>query len=187
MKSEPIRSKKKIEMMYNGLMKNSYRDYLLFRLGLNTALRISDLLKLRVKHFIHQDGTFKDYLMLNEKKTGKEKKIKLPKLVLDEVAKYVLNYELDSEDYIFFSFRSPERPLDNSNAWRRLKSVANDCGVENFGTHSMRKTRCRLIYDETKNIALVMDMLNHKSPAYTMRYIGISQDEQDKVSEEFIY
>ncbi len=49
---EPIRDRKKIAQIKNQLRgQRRYRDLLLFVVGINTALRISDLLELRVESF----------------------------------------------------------------------------------------------------------------------------------------
>jgi integrase len=50
---EPIRDRKKIAQIKNQLRgQRRYRDLLLFVVGINTALRISDLLELQVEHFL---------------------------------------------------------------------------------------------------------------------------------------
>ena len=50
---EPMRDRKKIAQIKNQLREQRrYRDLLLFVLGINTALRISDLLELQVEHFL---------------------------------------------------------------------------------------------------------------------------------------
>jgi len=48
-KVEPIRDKAKIAELKKILREQSYRNYILFVLGINTGLRISDMLKLRLK------------------------------------------------------------------------------------------------------------------------------------------
>ena len=161
MSVEPIRSIKKIRKMISHMeLKYSKRDALLFRMGINTILRVGDILSLRYCDVFDENGDFRQYLILNEQKTKKEKKVSL-------------NTKL--------SFRTPEVPLDRIQAWRILKKAASECGIQNFGTHSMRKTLAYQIYKETKNLALVMHMLNHQSSKQTMRYIGINQDEMDNV------
>lgn len=50
---EPIRDRKKIAQIKNQLRgQHRYRDLLLIVVGINTALRISDLLELQVGHFL---------------------------------------------------------------------------------------------------------------------------------------
>ena len=47
---EPIRDKRKIELVKVILKKNGFRDYMLFLMGINSGLRISDILKLKVSY-----------------------------------------------------------------------------------------------------------------------------------------
>ena len=50
---EPIRDRKKIAQIKNILRgQDRFRDLLLFVVGINTALRISDLLQLQMGHFL---------------------------------------------------------------------------------------------------------------------------------------
>ena len=67
-------------------------------------------------------------------------------------------------------------------AYRVLKSAAEECGIENFGTHSLRKTWGYWTYKISRyNIGLIMDTLNHSSPNITLRYIGVNQDLKDEL------
>ena len=70
---EPIRSPAKILAIKKNLkMENSPRNYLLFTIGVNSALRSSDLLGLKVSDVIDGKGDIKDYLYVRvKKKPGK--------------------------------------------------------------------------------------------------------------------
>jgi integrase len=182
---EPIKSKALINKMIKCLEKKNHRDALLFRMGLNTILRISDIITLKYSQLFDSKGRIKTYLKLYEQKTNKSKKIKLNKLIQDEVTKYVKLKNLSNDDYIFYSFKNKDKHIDRTNAWRVLKRAANKVGVQNFGTHSMRKTLAYYIYKSTKNISLVMKMLNHQNPSVTLRYIGVDQDMIDNAYEEY--
>lgn len=61
---EPIRDKRKIELVKVFLKKNDFRDYMLFLMGINSGLRISDILKLKVS-----DVRGKQYIEVKEQKT----------------------------------------------------------------------------------------------------------------------
>ena len=54
-------------------------------------------------------------------------------------------------------------------------------GIQNFGTHSLRKTFGYHYYKNTKDIATLMQVFNHGSQNITLRYIGIEQEDLDKV------
>jgi integrase len=68
---QPIRDRKKIETMKKILKSQNLRDYCLFVLGINSGLRVSDLLKLSVADVIDEKSRIKDRINLREKKTGK--------------------------------------------------------------------------------------------------------------------
>jgi integrase len=46
---EPIKDIEKIEEIKDVLLEKSYRNYMIFLVGINTGLRIGDLLKLKVE------------------------------------------------------------------------------------------------------------------------------------------
>lgn len=62
---EPIRDKRKIELLKVILKENGFRDYMLFLMEINSGLRISDILKLKVS-----DVRGKRYIEVKEQKTG---------------------------------------------------------------------------------------------------------------------
>ena len=182
---EPIKSKTLINKMIKTLEKRNDRDALLFRMGLNTILRISDIITLKYSQLFDSKGRIRTYLKLYEQKTNKSKKIKLNKVIQDEIYKYAKIKKLSNDDYLFYSFKNKDNHIDRTNAWRVLKRAANKVGVENFGTHSMRKTLAYYVYKSTNNISLVMKMLNHQNPAVTLRYIGVDQDMIDSAYDEY--
>ena len=70
---EPIRDKRDIQKMKRILKRKSLRDYALFTLGINSALRISDLLALTVGDVADENGKIRDRIVIRERKTGKRK------------------------------------------------------------------------------------------------------------------
>ena len=66
---EPIRDRKKISQIKNLLRgQRRYRDLFLFVVGINTALRISDLLELRISHFLDNNVQVKGLFWIKEQK-----------------------------------------------------------------------------------------------------------------------
>lgn len=177
---EPIRDKTKIKQMYQFLKGKDPKYGLLFKFGLNTGLRISDILPLRVKNILNDSGEFRDYLVLKEMKTGKEKKIKLNTTLRKNIKEYIKQQGLSSESYLFPSTKGDY--IGRIQAYRVLKEASNVIGVENFGTHSLRKTWGYWTYKISRyNIGLIMDTFNHSSQNITLRYIGVSQDQKDEL------
>lgn len=87
---EPIRSKKQIDSMKRYLKSGNIRDYLLFVLGINSGLRISDLLSLQV-----QDVKGKERISLREQKTGKAKDFPLSDTCQKAIKEYLQVRNLD--------------------------------------------------------------------------------------------
>lgn len=176
---EPIRDKAQIDQMYNCLYEKGEKYALLFKFGLNTGLRISDIIPVTVND-IYYKGNFRKYFVLKEKKTGKEKKIKINHTLQEAIEAFVKNNQLTNESYLFPSRKG--KHIGRVQAYRILKNCANTIGLENFGTHSLRKTWGYWTYRASKyNIGLIMDTFNHSSPKITLRYIGINQDEKDEL------
>ena len=177
---EPIRDKKKIEAMKAYLKGKNLRNYLLFVLGLNTGLRISDLLELKYSDIFTENNNFREHLTIKEEKTEKTKKIKLNNAARKSLKEYMSVYYLTGNDYLFKSKKGGR--ITRVQAYRILTEAAKTVGIEDFGTHSLRKTWGYWTYSASRyNIGLIMDMFNHSSPAITLRYVGINQDQKDEL------
>ncbi|MCG8501079.1 MAG: tyrosine-type recombinase/integrase, partial [Firmicutes bacterium] len=113
-------------------------------------------------------------------KTGKEKKIKLNNALRKTIESYVKHQRLSLSCYLFNSQKG--RHIGRIQAYRILKEAANIIGIENFGTHSLRKTWGYWTYKiSCYNIGLIMDTFNHSSQSITLRYIGVNQDQKDEL------
>ena len=177
---EPIRDKAKIKQMYQLLKGRDEKYALLFKFGLNTGLRISDIISLKVKDVMSPTMQFQDYLILKEKKTGKEKKIKINDTLKKLIIEYLKNTGLSYESYLFPSKKGG--CIGRIQAYRVLKECAELLGIQNFGTHSLRKTWGYWTYKiSLYNIGLIMDTFNHSSQSITLRYIGVNQDQKDEL------
>jgi len=177
---EPIRDKAQIKQMFHYLSQKDPKYDLIFKFGLNTGLRISDILPLKVKDILTNNGEFRNYLVLKETKTKKEKKIKLNETLRKRLILYIKEKNLSLGDYLFPSKKGGH--IGRIQAYRVLKEAADMVGIENFGTHSLRKTWGYWTYKMSRyNIGLIMDTFNHSSQSITLRYIGVNQDQKDEL------
>ncbi|MEY8355371.1 tyrosine-type recombinase/integrase [Lachnospiraceae bacterium 54-53] len=177
---EPIRDKSKIGQMYHYLSGQNPKYAMIFKFGINTGLRISDIIPIRICDIYSGKFEFKEYFTLIEKKTGKQKKIKLNRTLRDALSAYIDDRSFTINDYLFPSQKGGY--VGRVQTYRVLKDSANCLCIENFGTHSLRKTWGYWTYQMSHyNIGLIMDTFNHSSPNVTLRYIGINQDQKDEL------
>ena len=173
---QPIRSKEDIERMKNALAKTGTRNRLLFCLGINTGLRVSDILGLRVA-----DVRNNDFVWIKEQKTGKQRKVRIS-AVRDDINAYIQG--MKDDEYLFAS-RKGDGHITRVQAYRILNAAAAECGLDEIGTHTMRKTFGYWHYKQYRDVALLQKLFNHSSPSITLRYIGIEQDEIDAGTADF--
>jgi integrase len=171
----PICDIKQINDMKEYLLEHNERDYLMFVLGINSGLRISDILRLTVETVATGRVT------IREKKTQKAKQF-----VLSDTCKEAINHWLKASGItrgtLFPSRKDSNEPITEKQAWRIIKNAADWCGIkENIGTHSLRKTFSYFAIKKGVSIITLMELLNHSSPAITMKYAGITQDDIDEV------
>lgn len=172
---QPIRDKELIKDVAEYLKNRNERDYVLFAMGIYTGLRISDLLKIRVR-----DVQGVEHLVVTERKTGKSKRVKLSPTVREIINDYLANREPERYEFLFKSRNRKNRPISRERAYAILREAAEAFDMKSIGCHSMRKTFGYHVYKNTKNVALLQDMFNHSAPEITLRYIGVNQDTHDK-------
>lgn len=176
----PIRDKKQIEMMKLYLKEKSIRDYLMFMVGISSALRISDILKLKVSS-VWDGKKPTTYISLYEKKTGKYKKFPISENFQKAIKEYIKEYNPSQEDFLFFS-RKGDKPITRQQASLILSTAGDYIGIkEPINTHSMRKTWGYWAYKSGVSLAHIMEALNHSSIANTKKYLGITQEEMDDI------
>jgi len=185
---EPIRDRKKIAQIKNLLRgQKRYRDLLLFVVGINTALRISDLLQLKINHFLDEQGKIRRRFWIKERKRGKRQEVVINTSIREAIDEFLVAFPDigdDKDSFVFFSSKANDysNPIKRGQAWKCINSICRDVGLSgNFGTHSLRKTWGYHARLSGVDLALIMHKLNHESIAYTKRYLGITDDELEAV------
>lgn len=187
---EPIRESEILSNMCLYLKQDNDRNYIMFLIGIYTGIRISDILKLRVKDVIDLSSKkdkrkVKKQIVLREQKTSKQKIIKINPILREPLEAYVQDKEL--YEYLIKSRQGFNKPISRKRAYEILKDLGEMFNIYNLGCHSMRKTFGYHYYKQTKDIALLQKIFNHSSPAITLAYIGIDQDRMDKAYSTFRY
>ena len=180
----PIRDKKKIDTIKKILLSKNVRDYCLFTLGINSGLRISDLLNLQIKDVIDQNGKIRDRIILREKKTNKTKDFPISDVARKAITEYlkIRKFEFDEPFFLSKKQNNGKAPLQRDQAYKIINNAAREIGItEKIGTHTLRKTFGYHAYKSGVSIEVIQKLFNHSTPSITLRYIGITQDDLDGV------
>lgn len=177
---QPIRDLKQIDTIKKLLRQQNLRDYCLFVLGINSGLRISDLLKLRISD-VSEKGKPKDRIRLRESKTNKSKDFPISDNAKSAIKEYLQTRTIIENEPLFIS-RKNKGFLLRQQAYRILNDVARLVGIKDkIGTHTLRKTFGYHAYNNGYDVAIIQKLFNHSSPSITLRYIGITQEQMDDV------
>lgn len=175
---EPIRNKNDIKAVEKILAKQSYRNLLLFTLGTNCGLRISDILRLNVG-----DVKDKSIIEITEKKTGKFKRFPINDKLKPMLKEFTKNRE--ASEPLFKSVWGHR--LDRVTSYQIIKDACKQANIETaVGTHTMRKTFGYHHYKKFKDVVMLQKIFNHSSPSITLIYIGIEQDQINDSYKNFI-
>ena len=186
MLTTPIRNRSEILKMKEYYRKaGRTRDYVLFVMGINTALRISDLIALRWKDvYNYLEGVYVRHIYLQEQKTGKRNCIALNQSAAEalELLRGKRGVKCEPEEYIFYSGNNRRTHISRNRAWHIIKDASRELGIEgNISCHSLRKTFGYHAWKVGTPPAVIMGIYNHSSIAITKRYLSITQDDYDEV------
>ncbi len=181
---EPIRSREKVNKIKGNLLRQpNPRDFLLFVMGINCGLRISDLLPLRLVDIVDEEGTIRDSIWIKEKKTGRQRKVVFNSAIKDAIKIYIKRTKMyDLDRFLFTSERSNNnRPLTKEMCWHLVNGWCKQVGMkERVGTHTLRKTFGYHLRMQGIPIERISNMLGHQNTKVTFRYLGITADEMEK-------
>lgn len=165
------------------------RNKMLFLIGINLSLRISDLITLKWNFFLKDDMTFRSSYKIQPKKTkryGKFVPLYFNDVVKRTIIEYIEQYPIENMNDFLFKSRKGNGAVTERGAWKIIVDVAEEAGIEyNVGTHSLRKTFGYHIWhdaeDKEKALVMLMVIFNHSSVATTKKYIGIMNEEIESV------
>ena len=202
--SEPIKDMNDIKRIIKYLMDNhQYRDVMLFIVGIHTGLRISDIRELKFSDFINQDCTFKDELVVFEKKTRKTRKLKsnrhMP--IHNDIKKIIITFlnntpDVTLNDYMFTSESNngskSNKPMSRQAVDTMLKNTFKILNIKcKVSCHTLRKTfsyhTIMQAKDKSRAIQQLQLLLGHSSQLCTLRYAGITDDELAQTYKELYF
>lgn len=180
MKVEAITDLKDIKRIKK-LLHDNPRDRLLFILGINTGLRVQDLLALKVSDVL--DCKIGSRIQIKEKKTGKDNVIIINSEIFNALEEYLNDDNKIPDHFLFKSRKGKNSPLTTYAVMNYIKNWCRTLNIKtHVGAHTLRKTFCyqqRKIHGATWEV--LSKRLNHSSPAITRRYLGVKEEEVEEI------
>ena len=184
---DPITNKAKLGALKDWILINrGTKHLLLFTAGCNLALRVSDLLNLRVSDVRDEKGDLRDFIRVTETKNHITRDLKVNKVLRAALKKYFDEMDvLQGSDYLFPG-RKEGTHLRRESVHLLIKEATEAVGLDprNYSTHTMRKTWGRTAYEAGKRIEEIADKLGHASPSTTKAYIGLKKEDRHKLEDE---
>ena len=151
------------EIVAKFLRRLNYNHELICRIGLSTGLRISDILRLTIDQINIEKPTIK------EMKTGKSKRIYIPKKLREELKVY--HAHNSHNEYIFYS-KSKSGHISRQAVWKAFKRASKSLNLkENIAPHSTRKSYACKLLKKGKNYKYIKTKLNHTNMTDTLLYL----------------
>lgn len=175
----PITNPVQLQSMIDYLYEHSKRDYVLFEIGINLGIRVTDFSHQKVGFY--RKACEQGYVDMTPSKTAYlNKKILVP--INKDLQSLILQYiEGRSDDEWMFPSRKGEGPITRQHIHRIITEAAEHAGIkEPIGCHGMRKTFGYWHYKQNRDIRILMNIFNHSSEEVTLRYIGVTDEEKRK-------
>lgn len=170
----------------------AWRDLALFNVALDTSLRGSDLVRLRVSDVATPAG-IRELIEIRQKKTGarhaRPVQAALSRGTRDSLQAYLAAAQKPLHAWLFTGQgpRWSQSHLSESQLWRLFKSWLDKARLDPalYGLHSLRRTLPTHIHQQTGNLRAAQLLLGHASIESTKDYIGTEQAEALEIARRF--
>ncbi len=166
-------------------MSNETRDLALFNLAIDSKLRSCDLVKLRVRDISHGHMISKRAMVMQQK-THQPVQFEITEQTREAISNWIKDAGLKSDEYLFKSRFSRSPQISTRQYARIVDNWVAMIGLDpnEYGTHSMRRTKVSLVYKRTGNLRAIQLLLGHTKLESTVRYLGVEVDDALEMSEK---
>lgn len=154
------------------------RDRALFDLAIDSKLRGCDLVKLHIGNLM-AGPDIRTRAMVIQQKTGRPVQFEISADARGSLAAWLQRRGGTADDYVFPSRLDHERPMSTRQYARLVDEWVTAVGLrrEDYGTHSMRRTKTAMIYRATGNLRAVQILLGHTKIENTVGYLGVDVED----------
>ena len=165
-----------------------FRNLCLFCLGIDTMLRSSDLVQIRVSDLMDVNGHPKSEILWRQTKTKNTVHIALSPYAISTVCCHVASNKLRPSDFLFTAERGDGlRPLSTNFLRRLVKQWAVKIGLdpEEYAGHSLRRSKPAFMYQQGVQPASLRLLLGQKSLESTQAYLGIDHNDALRLARQY--
>ena len=161
------------------------RDLALFNLAIDSKLRGSDLVKIRVSD-ISNSGVISPRAMILQQKTNQAVQFEITEGTRESISNWISQSGSSGSDYLFPSRIASSPHISTRQYARIVDEWISDIGLDSglYGTHSLRRTKPTLIYKRTRNLRAVQLLHGHTKLESTVRYLGVEVDDALEIAEQ---
>ena len=152
-------------------------DKCLFMIAIDSMLRCSDLLRIKVADLQHHDLRMRDISRIRQCKTNNNVIFALSNSTKSTCSKWISKSKKHRRDLVFSNVG--DRPF--SSVWyrRKAKTWAGRIGLptEGYSGHSLRRTKATWLYINGFEPEKIAILLGHRSTESTISYLSINSIE----------
>ncbi len=166
----------------------SARDLALFAAAIDTMLRGVDLLRLKVEDVTDKDGQVLEEFTVRQQKTGKGTLVGLSPYSRDAIASWIAESGKFPLDFLFTGTRKGKDQAITTDHFRTLVKrwvALARLDPRQYSSHSLRRTKAALIYENTRNIEVVRELLGQSSVAATSAYLNVGKKRALEIARRF--
>ena len=154
------------------------RDRALFDLAIDSKLRGCDLVKLKIGSLV-AGSAIRTRSMVIQQKTGRPVQFEITADTRVSLLAWLERRGGSVDDYAFPSRVNRESHLSTRQYARLVDEWVMAIGLcaEQYGTHSLRRTKAALIYKATGNLRAIQILLGYTKIENTVRYLGVDIDD----------
>jgi integrase len=154
------------------------RDRAMFDLAIDSKLRGCDIVKLKIGELV-SGAHVRARVIVVQRKTGRPVQFELLEPVRTSILTWLGCRGGGLDNYIFPSRIDHEAHISTRQYARLVDEWVTGIGLrrEDYGTHSLRRTKVALIYKRTGNLRAVQILLGHTKIESTVRYLGVDVED----------
>lgn len=160
------------------------RDRALFDLAIDSKLRGCDLVKIQIGDLV-AGGRVRVRAIVIQQKTGRPVQFELLEPARSSILAWLERRGGSLDEYAFPSRIDRTDHISTRQYARLVDEWVTAVGLrrQDYGTHSLRRTKVALIYKQTGNLRAVQILLGHSKIESTVRYLGVDVEDALALSE----